>query len=310
MSDTKAPEQKTPPQPKPLMALIQNTPQLRIAELDEVKTKFIQNYNFTHAEKMGELMYHKQMIYFKQLIADSQYLQAADRFSLYACFVTCAVHGYSLDPADNEVYVVPIKGKAVLWRQAGAHVKRLQRTNQIKYADQAKLVYEGDEFLVRNGRVVEHIEKYASETIMAGYVRFVLTDAGDDRFFIYRKSDWQAWQKKSTSTKADNPWTSGLLGQPDPGFLRTKLVKHACTEKSWAIGHTPPMTETFTDVEYDELPDDTDEQKPAAKPTAAIYKTDVKPGVSTFLQPENDDDAFTNTNETVPAGVTEDDDDF
>lgn len=291
------------PRPQQLMEVIKSTPPLRIAELDLVKSKFVQNYNYTHPEKVGELMYHKQLIYFKQLIAESSGLQGVDPFSLYACFVTAGVHGYSFDPADNEIYMVPLKGKAVLWRQAGAHVKRLIRTNQIMYADQPKLVYEGDTFEVRSGRVVNHVEKYGSETLVAGYVRFVLTEAGDDRFFIYRRSDWESWKKKSTSTKVDNPWASGINGQPDPGFLRTKLIKHACTEKSWAIGHTSVLTETFTDVEYDEMPEEVEVPKTSAPTNGhAAKKPEAKKDIS-------DDDAFVVEEIKEPAVVHADADD-
>lgn len=222
---------------------LQQTNPVAIAELPFVKEKFIANYNHCHKEKAGELQYHRQMVHFKQTIAGSEQLKTADPFSLYACFVTAAVNGYSLDPQDSEVYLVPIKGKAILWRQAGAHVRRLRRTNQIISADQAKLVYEGDVFEVENGKVIKHVEAFKTETIIAGYVRFIVNDKGDDKFFIYRKSDWEAWRMKSQMPNGEN-WTANG-GQPVAAFLRTKIVKHACTEKSWAVGTTPPMAEQF-----------------------------------------------------------------
>ena len=238
------------------LQVLQQTPPAAIAELDFVRDKFIANYNHCHGNNAGEMMYARQLVHFKQTIAASAELQKADRFSLYACFLTAAVNGYSLDPQDNEVYLLPIAGKAVLWRQAGAHIRRLQRTRQIKYADQPRIVYQGDDFEVVNGRVVKHVEKFASEIYVAAYVRFVLDDKGNDRFFVYRKSDWENWQKKSMQKAGDN-W-AGNKGQPLAAFLRTKVVKHACTEKCWAVGLTDPRVEQFN-VEIDDPEDPTQE---------------------------------------------------
>jgi hypothetical protein len=135
--------------------MLQNTSAVQIAELDPVREKFIANYNATHRDKVGEMMYHRQVLHFKQLIANSSDLGAADKFSLYACFLTAAVNGWSFDPMDNEVYMLPMNGKAVLWPQAGARVRKLIDSRQARSADQAKIVYQGDEFVVENGKRCE-----------------------------------------------------------------------------------------------------------------------------------------------------------
>lgn len=254
-----------------VLAVLQSTPPTQIASLDFVKDKFVQNYNKCNSSDSGELMYHRQLVHFNQTIANSDQLMKADPFSLYACFVTAAVNGYSLDPQDDEVYLIAIKGKAHLWRQAGAHVRRLQRTKQIKFAEQARIVYQGDTFQVENGRVIKHVENFQSETMIAAYVRFVIDDAGTDRFFIYRKSDWESWRKKSPNPKtiqkqgyngqpylSESLWDNGVVNgeNPEPGFLRTKIVKHAAKEKCWATGMIPAEVETFTEIEIDADPDE------------------------------------------------------
>ena len=234
--------------------IINQTPATDIAELDFVKQKFIANYNATHKDKNGELQYSKQMVHFKQLVHGSQHLAKCNKFSLYACFLTCAVNGYSLDPADNEVYLVPIKDKCNIWKQAGAHVKRLMRTDQIIRADQAVLVYDGDEFEVEMGRVIKHNERFQSEVIKYAYIRFVIGKDRDgnetDKFFIYRKTDWNFWKKKSMVPNGEN-W-SGNDGQPMPAFLKTKVTKHACMDASWATGALPASVQTF-DVEIEDV---------------------------------------------------------
>ena len=250
---------------KSLMQTIKTTPAPEIAELEFVKQKYIQNYNACNKEKVGELMYHRNVIHFKQAISDSKKLASADPFSLYACFATAAVNGYSLDPNDNEVYLIPRDGKACLDRQAGAYVRRLIRTGQIQFAEQAKLVYEGDIFQVQNGRVINHVENFKSDKIVAGYVRMVIDSNGADRYFVYRKSDFDSWRKKSPNAKtyekvgqygpykSESLWDNGIIGgdQPEPNFLRTKIIKHAAKEKCWATGNAPATVETFSEVEID-----------------------------------------------------------
>lgn len=247
------------------LELIQNTAPGKIAELDMVKEKFINNYNLANGSTQGELMYHRQLVHFNQQVLKNQSITNADKFSLYACFVTAAVNGYSFDPEDNEVYLIARGGKACLDRQAGAHVRRLIKTRQIQFAEQSKLVYRGDIFEVENGRVVRHVEKFETEEIIAGYIRFVIDEKGNDRFFIYRKSDFEAWRKKSPNPKtiqkngqngpylSESLWDNGVIDgtQPEPGFLRTKIVKHACKEKCWATGSNPLGVETFEGIEVD-----------------------------------------------------------
>jgi hypothetical protein len=291
------------------LELIQNTAPGKIAELDMVKDKFIKNYNLANGSTQGDLMYHRQLVFFNQQVLKNQSITNADKFSLYACFVTAAVNGYSFDPEDNEVYLIARGGKACLDRQAGAHVRRLIKTRQIQFAEQSKIVYKGDIFEVENGRVVRHIEKFETEEIIAGYIRFVIGDNGNDRYFVYRKSDFDAWRKKSPNPKtiqkngqngpylSESLWDNGVIDgtTPEPGFLRTKIVKHACKEKCWATGSNPAGVETFEGIEIDaedELkPVDPEliipiQEGPGAEPKEYQQFEDV-PTTSTV-----DDDAF------------------
>lgn len=308
--------------PQNLMAQIQNTPANQIAQLDFVREKYIHNYNACNKEKIGELMYHRNVVHFMQKIGSDKNIAKAEPFSLYACFVTAAVNGYSLDPQDNEVYLICRDGKACLDRQAGAHIKKLTRTGQIQYCEQAKLVYQGDVFEVENGRVKRHVETFQSDTIIAGYVKMIIDENGTDRFFIYRKSDWESWRSKSPNKKtieknydgrtylSPSLWDSGILGgtQPDPGFLRTKIVKHAASEKCWSSSSTIPV-ETYAEIEVDtddEVKNDTLATVPVQQ-QALPQQTEpiLKPSIA--QQPSNDDFASS----IPPAStVTVDSDDF
>lgn len=289
-----------------LIQIIQDTPAPQIASLEVVKKKFIANFNACHKGNIGDLMYHRQLIYFNQQIAGNEKLKAADSFSLYACFVTAAVKNYSFDPADNEVYIIPYKGKAALQPQAGAYVKRLIETNQIAFADQAKLVYEGDLFKVSGGRVKEHEENFQTEKIIAAYIRFVIDETGNDRFFVYRPSDWQQWRQKSQVPDGPN-WTGGINGQPNAGFLRTKIVLHACKEKCWAIGQRPPGVDQFENViveDADEVVVTTNAKE--EKPAAAAKQIEKPPAAA----PPIIDDEFPKSNSSEAGVKINDEDNF
>jgi recombinational DNA repair protein RecT len=264
------------------LELIQNTAPGKIAELDMVKEKFIKNYNLANRSENGDLMYHRQLVYFNQNIAASAPLQSADKFSLYACFITAAVKGYSFDPLDSEIYLVPRGGKACMQLQAGAYVRRLIQTQQATGCEQAKLVFKGDVFEVEDGVVKKHIEKFETETIIAGYVKFN-TAGGGFKYFIYRKSDFESWREKSPNPKtvqktatwlSESLWDNGIVGgeNPEPNFLRTKIILHAAKEKCWFTGSTPIELEQFNveiGVEDENLP--TPEHVGEPKPLTPEY---------------------------------------
>lgn len=233
-----------------IMQILKDTAPAAIAELDFVRDRYVQNYNACHREKVGELMYHRNVIHFKQILAASDKLRGCDPFSLYAVFATAAVNGYSLDPQDDEVYIVPRDGKAVLQRQAGAYVRKLKRSGQILDANKPVLVYQGDTYQVQNGRVILHVENFQSDIIIAGYIRFELDSNGRDLYATYRRSDWESWREKSQMKDGPN-WNHRGTGQPQPEFLKTKITLHACKAKHWAIGTTPASVEQFTDIEVD-----------------------------------------------------------
>jgi len=275
----------TPVKHVKIMEALQATKPEQIFEMDFVKDKFIQNYNLCHKGNNGELQYNRQLMFIKQAIAGSEQLQKCDKLSIYACFVTAAVKGYSLDPADDEIYIIPRGGKAYLQRQAGAHIRRLLVTKQIKSADQPKLVYKGDDFAVTNGKV-NHVEKFQTEEFIAAYIRYVLPD-DTEKYFVYRKSDWEAWKEKSPQ-KGGPLWT-GNNGQPNAAFLRTKIILHSAKSKAWATGSIPAEAESFN-VEIDV--DDTD--KPAIEAKSEVIdsfstKEEVKETATVVVETSQDE---------------------
>lgn len=222
----------------------------KMIDSEMVRERFIKNYELATQKKDGVLAYQAQVISFRQLIQASADLQKCTVESLYKCFIQASIKGYSLDVADQQCYMYPYGAVATLQPQAGAFVEKLKRNKQILHSDQAKLVYKGDIIEVENGKVIKHVEKFQSEQIILGYVKFTRTD-NSEIFFIYRPSDWAAWKSKSKQKDGEN-WNKGIEGQPVAAFLRTKIVLHAAKEKIWSPSNTPVFFERYDEIEVDE----------------------------------------------------------
>lgn len=223
--------------------------------MDWVKQRFIRNHNLIKKDGNGELAYQRQVLCYKKLLQDNAQLASASVDSHYRCLIQASVRGWSLDPADNQVYVLAYGKDAVLQPQAGAHIERLISTGQIEYAEQPQLVFQGDEFEVENGIVKKHIRKFKTEKIIAGYIKVIrlgsTPKSPKESFFIYTPENWNAWRKKSKQANSEN-WTGGSENQPIQSFLKTKIVLHATKEKCFASGETNLALERYDDSEWND----------------------------------------------------------
>ena len=231
-----------------LMQTIEQTKPQEILELDLVKKRFIQNYNLCNPGNMGDVAYQRNVIFLRQRIAEDHNLAKADKMSLYKVIVTMGTKGVSIDPQDKEAYVYARGGKAVLELQAPAYVRRLLNAKLIVSASAAKLVYDGDDYYVENGKV-HHKEYRKTNKIIAGYMKFTIDKEGTEKHINYWPEDWNEWRKKSPQANGANWKSEG--DQPNAAFLKTKIVKHACLDSSWASGNTPPTADNFSDVVVD-----------------------------------------------------------
>ncbi len=97
-----------------LMEIIKNTKPQEILGLELVKKRFIQNYNLCNSGNMGDVMYHRQQVFLRQMIAEDKGLANADPMSIYKAIVTLGAKGWSVDPQDKDVYMLAKGGKVVL----------------------------------------------------------------------------------------------------------------------------------------------------------------------------------------------------
>lgn len=295
-----------------LMQVIEKTAPQAILELDLVKKRFIQNYNLCNPGNMGDVAYQRNVIFLRQRIAEDQNLAKADKMSLYKVIVTMGTKGVSIDPQDKEAYVYARGGKAVLELQAPSYVRRLLNAKLIVSASAAKLVYDGDDYYVENGKV-HHKEYRKTNKIIAGYMKFIIDKEGNEKHINYWPEDWNEWRKKSPQPNGANWKSEG--DQPNAAFLKTKIVKHACLDSSWASGNTPPNVDNFTDVVVDVDSDDYQVENTtstgASKPDS-IQKTEtVKEAVKAEQKAEIitpvEDNFDTDANVPADKGVVVDD---
>jgi recombinational DNA repair protein RecT len=274
-------QQNIPITAQKTMEIINSKRANEIPELELVKEKYIQNYNVCNGGSNGEFMYQRNLVFLQQILNSTDHFKNCSAFSVYAVMTTIAAYGYSADPADGHIYLIPRSGKLCVSKQAGAHLLRLYKTKQITYNSEATLIYEGDIFSKKNG-IIDHEECYKSDKIIGGYVKFTLDANGTQRHISYKLSDIEGWRAKSDSKEGSN-WRFEKTGQPHPGFLRTKIMSHACQEKCWMPGNNPMNVETMSDVF---VADEVTEDVEAEVVSSTTNKAEPEPAKAPPAQPE------------------------
>lgn len=241
------PVNQNAPQKKAILDLINNTAVNQIPNLPEVEEKFIANYNLSNESKNGAVVWHSRKVAILQAINEQSALSNCDKFSVYACIVQMAVNDYDPAKEADEIYLIPRGGKMCIDRQAGVYVKRLIQSKQITGVQQVAFVRNGDRFVWNNGVNHIHEERMQSPEIIAAYVFFDLP-SGKQKGVRFTQDDWSAW-RESSPLKNGTLWN--YKGQPNLGFLATKIIKHACQLKIWSTHKKVLLTEYFPNVEID-----------------------------------------------------------
>ena len=283
---------------KQTMDLIQAKRAFEVPEMEIVKSKYVQNYNACNPGGNGEFMYERNLVFLQAIINSTDHYKNCSPFSVYACMTTIAAFGYSCDPADGHIYFIPRNGKLCISKQAGAHLLRLYKTKQIVFNSEPTLIYEGDNFTKKDG-IISHEECYKSDKIIGGYVKFTLDEKGTQRHISYKMSDIEGWRQKSDQKEGAN-WRFNGTGQPHPGFLRTKIMAHACTEKCWVPGNTALGAEVFSDVIVEDNTEITEAvvlsstpnppQEQQAPPQEPAQPAAPQPAKPSFLKPKTAED--------------------
>lgn len=232
---------------------------LMIASDNRVEQKFILVYNTIWGTSQGAQIYEKEKFNFCKILQDNPALQQCSKLSLYGCFLDIAVNGLSLDQTSRpHCYILPRSTKTGYKDQRGGDVYELraylsitgygelvmrQRAGQVRYVDNPVVCYEGDTFspgLVDGIKTVTYQAACPRKTnqVIGGFIRIVRPDGTVDwhwmmegdikRLESYSFKNNQRWnpQTRQKEGKANALYTSNE-GGIDPGFLESKLIKHA-----------------------------------------------------------------------------------
>lgn len=232
---------------------------LYIADNYKVEQKFIQMYNALWGTDQGQHIYEKEKFNFGKILQDKPELQKCTQLSLFGCFLDIAVNGLSLDTTSRpHCYLLSRNTKTGYKDQQGNDVYEQraylsitgygelvmrQRAGQVRYVDNPVVCYDGDTFcpgLVDGVKTVTYSAACPrkSNQVIGGFIRIVRADGTVDwhwmmegdvkRLESYSLKNNQRWnpQTRQKEGKANALYTSSE-GGIDPGFLESKLIKHA-----------------------------------------------------------------------------------
>ena len=234
------------PTGKNLMQTLRETSAVQLAELPVLQQRFVALLQKTRGadQNMAQMIFEQERYHFMRQISNSPQLKECETLSLYGCFMDCAVNGLSFDPSKKLAYIIPgnvnigSKDHPIWTKRAtleatpyGELAIRIQN-QQIKYADNPVVVYEGDTFepSVENGVTTVNYKLNVNHgtKIIAAFIRLVRID-GTLEYKWLLESDWkrlEAYSAKKNRGKANELYSS-YNGNIDPGFLCAKVLKHA-----------------------------------------------------------------------------------
>ncbi len=237
------------------MATFDSVKPIDIPLVPDIHKRFVSIYEQVHGGN-GKTFYEQEKFFFQRILTENPKLAACTKLSLYACFLEAAVNGISLDPKKKMCYITPSSAKVGnTWEQRaslelspyGELYKRML-DGQIKYADNPKVVYEGDMFEPyedEHGTKVKYSPKVPrkSNKIIACFIKITRNDGTLDYKWLFpndmERLAGYSLRKNSRGgvrtdkegnviqPKANELYSSGLDGQADAGFWEAKTIKHA-----------------------------------------------------------------------------------
>ncbi len=231
--------------------------------LDSVKTSFVENYNLSHKNNNGEMVYERERNAFMQMVAENKNIENCTRMSVYGAFISLASTGLSL--VNQEAYLIPY-GQTLQFQVSwmGRLRQLLQLESVIEIAD-PEVVYKSDIFelgMLPKKHVKAHERKTQrpeDDIITHVYVNYELTKG--DRWLILERQDvvrimqgfsksYIIWQQNKGKNKDGSPMKLPFaLAFPEEYFKKTVIKK-----LSKQLTHTQKVldVEIFEDVDYEE----------------------------------------------------------
>lgn len=307
-----------------LIQKIEQTSPAQLANLPEVADRFKHIYTIMNGGDVqrAAVKYEAEKFHFMKLIQDKPELQQCTKLSLYGCFLDMAVNGLSFDPAMKHAYVVAFntnvgtrenpkwEKRATLMISGYGELSMRIRQNQIKYADNPVLVYEGDVFkhgTRNNSLFLEHEAVYPrkSDNIIACYLRLERNDGTSD-YKVLSIEEIYKLQKFSKDPKS-KAWTDGL-----PGMVQAKTIKHAFRSyPKVRMGDFSNLASNTVDAEAEETPR-IDYGLNGSTPLPASTLPDANESFTpaTVVEPAVEDESFVQNNKPAASGPQFEDDEF
>lgn len=241
--------------------MVETIKKLKCAQVvrnEQVRLQFINVYNAIWKQD-GEKAYEREANFFNKIIREKDSLKACTPLSVFFAFIDLAVQGISVEPGARALaYLIPRSYKTGAVDSTGKDIYEWRcvlnisgqgelylraRAGQIHHADNPVIVYEGDdfEFGERDGRkYVNYCMRMprTSNHIVACFMKITRIDGTID-YAVMVESDWirlseysgennKKWDRQSRQwVKTPNALYTSEAGGIDPGFLRSKCIKHA-----------------------------------------------------------------------------------
>lgn len=230
-----------------------NLPAKELLEQPKIKDSFISVLIKIHGKSEGdaEMIFEKELLYFKKALSENQRLSQCIGISLYSAFLEIATNNLSIQPGSKSEAYLESRGAKDgrddkgndKWIQVARFVITAYgelnmriRAGQIIRMNNPQVIYEGDRFQPRTNEQGVLIVDYApaiprkTNHIIGCYVCIVLPKGQYD-FKWLLEDDIQRLANYSIPRSGNNPQANALYssnnGQIDPGFLEAKTIKHA-----------------------------------------------------------------------------------
>jgi len=228
----------------------------------EVKDRFTSIFKGVHnlqSEERAKDLFEVEKFHFLKLIAENPKLGECTQNSTVGTFLDVISNGLSFEKAQGHVYVMArnVKtgkkdGNKDIYETRMSYeiakngaMRMVKRAGSVKDIIDPVIVYEGDEFSIRNNNGflnINHLPAIPrkSNKIYGGYC-FVITRDNRREPFWYpienvgrlktfsakQNKVWDDTKKSYVDGKPNDLYSSGIEGQIDEGFFLTKVVKAA-----------------------------------------------------------------------------------
>lgn len=205
----------------------------------EFQNAMVTMYNTCSKSTHGDIYYAKQVDYLKKQMMDTPRIASATTLSVMTAMLDLAYHCLSIEPISKaEAYITPRshnlgtkdkpqwQQRVILQISAYGELKLRIRSGIVKYANNPVMVYKGDDFKVVNG-VVQHTSRHESDEITHAWIMITRHDNSVEykHFSIGEILSFKA--KADEQQQKSHAWTGGVNGQPTPGMIAAKVIKHS-----------------------------------------------------------------------------------